>query len=284
MTGRNSNSEPPRTLEHICGELSLAIQNRTAGMLEIGRLLNEAKDLIDEHGAWLPFLKRHRIEERTAQRYMRAAKWAADWTGKSDNLSDFDLGLITPQAIYALSSGKFSDDVVEHVISAAQHRHVGIADVQQIAKAGTKATLLREIKAEQEAKAEAEIAERLAQATAAGFETIEAYDAAADAENAAAIKAMEQSLQEYAEREAVEEAEAEAILDGGPDPGRPPTPEPIVASSERFHLSTFENAIVTLKTIMTKPLDTFTAAKVSLDDVDQVARFLDAVCQRRRAA
>jgi len=121
-----------RTLEQIGFDLSHAIQNRTTGMLHIGRLLNEAKELA-AHAEWLPFLKLHRIEVRSAQRYMKAASWA---DSKYDNLSYFDFGRITPQAIYALASGKYADDVVEQVISAAQHRHIGMADVKAIAKIG----------------------------------------------------------------------------------------------------------------------------------------------------
>lgn len=55
-----------------------------------------------------------------------------------------------------------------------------------------------------------------------------------------------------------------------------------MASSQQFHLSTFQNASVMLKSIMTKPFASFTAAKVSPGDIDQVVRFLiDVVGQRK---
>jgi hypothetical protein len=129
-----------RTLADIGIELGYAIRNRTAGMLQVGQLLNEAKDSA-EHGEWLPFLKLHRIEERSAQRYMKAATWV---DAKSDTVSYLDFGQIAPKAIYELASGKYADDVVEQVISAAQHRHIGIADVKAIAKIGEKAPILRD--------------------------------------------------------------------------------------------------------------------------------------------
>ena len=141
-----------RTLEDIGIDLSHAIQNRTAGMLDIGQLLNEAKLRLTEHGTWLPFLKRYRIEPRSAQNYMKASAWADT---KSETVSYFELSKIAPKVIYALASGKYSDDVVEQVISAAQHRHIGLKDVQAIAKIGEKAPILREIKAAQDAEAEA---------------------------------------------------------------------------------------------------------------------------------
>ena len=57
----------PRTLVNVQQELSVALQNRTSGMLAVGRLLNEAKALVD-HGAWLPWLRRHTaLPARTAQ-------------------------------------------------------------------------------------------------------------------------------------------------------------------------------------------------------------------------
>ena len=46
------------------------------------------------------------------------------------------------------------------MISAAQTRHVGINDVKAIAKIGEKAAILLEIKAAEDAKAEAEKAEQ----------------------------------------------------------------------------------------------------------------------------
>jgi hypothetical protein len=46
-----------RTLADIEQDLSYALQRKTDNMLEIGRLLNEAKDRA-EHGEWLPWLRR----------------------------------------------------------------------------------------------------------------------------------------------------------------------------------------------------------------------------------
>ena len=109
--------------------------------------------------------------------------------------------------------------------------------MSDIAKRGARAAILKEIEADQKAEAEAREADRVEQ------------QAAQDAR-----RAEWEAQQAEAERE---RAEAEAILDGGPYPGLPQAPEPIEASSEAFHVTTFENAIDRLRSVMTKPLSTF---------------------------
>jgi hypothetical protein len=110
-----------RTLMEIGDELGAAIRYRTGGMLKIGRLLNEAKDLLIEHGDWLKYLNLYRIKPRSAQRYMIAATWA----DKLTNTTVTDVfERITADAIYEMASGKkkpkYSDDVIEQVIEADQ--------------------------------------------------------------------------------------------------------------------------------------------------------------------
>src|SRR5271169_5262248 len=148
-----SNSQ--RTLADVELDLSEALRRKTGGMLEIGRLLNEAKDLI-EHGQWLSWLRRYTaLTSRSAQRYMKAASWAD--ARKSDTVSLFDLQHLSPRAIYALASGKYDDEVVELVLSAAAtaQRHLNETDVSDIAKRGARAAILKEIEADQKAEAEA---------------------------------------------------------------------------------------------------------------------------------
>jgi hypothetical protein len=118
-----------RTLEEIGVDLSNALRNRTMDMLSAGRFLNEAREVAD-HGTWLPFLKLHRIDERSARRYMTGAAWCDAKSGNSPDSAFYLFGQITPQAIYALASGKYADDVVEQVISAAQYRHIGTEENQ----------------------------------------------------------------------------------------------------------------------------------------------------------
>lgn len=74
-----------------------ALQRGLEHALAAGKLLREAKDQVP-HGQWLLWLREHvRIPERTAQRYMAVAPYAADI--KSDKLADLTgdvLDALTP--------------------------------------------------------------------------------------------------------------------------------------------------------------------------------------------
>jgi hypothetical protein len=252
-------------------------------MLWAGRLLNEAKDLL-KHGEWNSWLRRHTaLSTRTAQRYMRAATWA---DAKNDTVSHLDLEHLSPKAIYLLASGRFDDETVKRVLDAATAatRHINESDVNEIARKGDRASILRGIAADQKAEAEAKAAHlrSLAEADAArqlelakaeGFETVEAWEAAIQVERAKREAAWEA-------QQAKERAALEAILDGGPDPDLPPPPEPVAASSETFHVATLERSVDMLRSVMTKPLSPFASAKLSPSDIKQVAAFLLAVAEQ----
>jgi hypothetical protein len=122
----------------------------------------------------------------------------------------------------------------------------------------------------------------------AGACTTEAVAAVADCApdgRAETARAARQAQEAKAERE---RAEAETILDGGPDPDLPPASEPIVASSEAFHVVTFEKAIGMLRSVETKPASMFGSAKISPNDIEQITAFLQEVAkqiaEKRRAA
>ena len=72
----------------------------------------------------------------------------------------------------------------------------------------------------------------------------------------------------------------EAILDRGPDPDLPPPSEPVVASSEAFHVVTFEKAIGMLRSVETKPASMFGSAKISPNDIEQITGFLQEVAKQ----
>ena len=168
----------PRTLVNVQRELSVALQHKTRDMLKIGSLLNEAKTFV-EHGEWLPWLRRHTaLTKRSAQNYMKAAAWADALDLKNAGAALFEpvLDHLSLEAILVLASGKFSAEIVEQVLAAAatRQRHIGEADVREIAKAGAKAAILQGIEADQKAEAEAEAARLLSLAKAKGFDTWEA--------------------------------------------------------------------------------------------------------------
>jgi hypothetical protein len=258
-----------RTLADVQADLSLVLQRKTCDMVWVGRLLNEAKSLV-EHGEWLGWLRRYTaLSARSAQNYMKAAAFADAIADKSETVSHLHLHFLSPRALYLLASGKYSTKIVERVLDAARaaQRHINESDVKEIARVGANAAILRGIEADQ--KAESEAARLLSLAKADGFETVDAWEVARDADRVAARQAQEAK----AERE---RAEAEAILDGGP-PDLPPASEPVLASPAASHVATFERAVRMLREIETKPLRTFATANVSRDVLRQIARFLDAV-------
>jgi hypothetical protein len=257
----------PRTLVNVQRELSVALQHKTGDMLKIGSLLNEAKTFV-EHGEWLPWLRRHTaLPARTAQQYMAAATWA---DAKNATAAYLNLDYLSPGAIYALASRRYTDETVERVLdaAAAARRHINEFDVKEIAKTGAKAAILQGIEADQKAAAEGAVEP----------------EASCEADRVK-WEAAQQAEEAEAERK---KAEAEAFLDRGPDPDLPPPSEPVVASSETFHVVTFEKAIGMLRSIMTKPLSTFASAKISPNDIEQITALLQGVAkqiaEKRRAA
>jgi hypothetical protein len=193
-----------------------------------------------------------------AERYMRAAEW-----GKARGVTFDTVSNLAPKAIYALATRKYSKAVVDMVMAAAQCRPIAESDVLAIAKSGDKAVIFREIAAEQKAEEKA----RQVEARAAA-----AQNAERDAERAAQWAALQE-----AERAA--QQQAEDILDGGGPDDLPPAPEPAVATPQ----ATFDNAVEMLRSVMTKPLATFAAARTSSDDLERVAQFLSDVIERRNA-
>jgi hypothetical protein len=259
--------QQPRALKDIESELSLALCNKTFNMLHVGRLLNEAKDVV-EHGEWLPWLRRHTaLSPSSAQNYMKAAAWVDD---KFPTVGNLGIAHLSPGAIYALASGKHGPETVERVLDAAATatRHLNELDVREIAKRGAKATILQEIEADQRAQAEAEAKAKAAQEVAlAEWEAVRQAELAKD-------------KQKW--------DEVDRILDDGPDPELPPPPEPVAASSETFHVATLERAVGMLRSVMTKPLSTFASANLSPNDIEQITAFLQEVAkqiaEKRRAA
>jgi hypothetical protein len=269
-----------RTLQEIGLDLSHTIQNKTAGMLRTGQLLNEARESA-EHTEWLPFLKLHRIEARSAQNYMKAAAWADT---KCETVSYFELSKIAPKAIYELARGKYTDDVVKLVLWAAEHRHIGLKDLQSIAKTGEKAAILREIRRELKLEAEAK---RLAEAKEAGFDTVEEYEADIAAKKK---EAQEKRKQERAEKKSAkqddaedEEGDDEKKDDEDAEEKDDDAEDTEEASPAQLRaISDFDKAVEILRKVMTKSLAVFDDTKTPTDVTDEVSRFLDEVSQRKK--
>jgi hypothetical protein len=114
-----------RSLSTIVGEIRKTLRNDIGNIIKRGDLLLEAKDQLG-HGEWLPWLEENfDMEERTAQRAMAAAKFAA----KYDNLLDLRL---TKSALYELSTGDYPSKVIKAVLKEAASKQVNDWRIDEI--------------------------------------------------------------------------------------------------------------------------------------------------------
>jgi Protein of unknown function (DUF3102) len=102
------NARPLATIE---AALEASFKRETKNIVEIGGLLTEAKEQLDSHGQWLPWLKAkfpHAI--RTAQNYMAAHRLAAKYA----TVAHLNLA---PSALYALA--QYDHDNKTEVVTVA---------------------------------------------------------------------------------------------------------------------------------------------------------------------
>jgi hypothetical protein len=115
---------PNRTIDIITSELRLALRRGTADILDIGRLLVEAKEKMP-HGEWLPWLKGEvSLSERSAQKYIKAADYAAKYELGADlNLS--------PSALFLISRYD-QREIADAIVAAAKEKHLGCDQAKEI--------------------------------------------------------------------------------------------------------------------------------------------------------
>jgi hypothetical protein len=111
---------PKRRLSAIAADLRKALRREATDIVDIGRLLVEAKEQV-AHGDWLPWLQREfSLSERSAQKYMRAHRFVTEY--ESD--SYFNL---SQSALYWLSEPRqdfFSPTTVKAILQEAKHRRI----------------------------------------------------------------------------------------------------------------------------------------------------------------
>jgi hypothetical protein len=113
-----------RELSVIADEIRVNLKRETAAIITTGGLLIEAQKQVD-HGEWLPWLKREfSLSERSAQRYMRAFKFAV----KYDTVADLNM---SPTALYLLTEKEddFPPAVIHGLFRQATKGRVGKDDV-----------------------------------------------------------------------------------------------------------------------------------------------------------
>ena len=115
---------PNRTIDVITGELHVVLKRDTANILTIGGLLAEAKGKM-QHGEWLPWLKKElSMSERSAQKYVKAADFAAKYELSAD-LS------LSPSVLFLISRYD-QREIAEAVIKAARDKHLGYDHAKEI--------------------------------------------------------------------------------------------------------------------------------------------------------
>jgi hypothetical protein len=150
-----------RELAVIAAELQGALKRETADIIAIGALLNEAQEQLD-HGEWLEWLRTHfGSSPRTAQNYMRAAKFAA----KNETVAHLKL---RPSCIYRISGDDpydlYGRKAIKAIFKAAETEWITGDRAEQIAKsllpppAPPSKEALAAIEAAEKARLEAEAA------------------------------------------------------------------------------------------------------------------------------
>jgi hypothetical protein len=120
-----------RALSKIETDLEGEFKREAESPIKIGRLLIKAKELLDDHGEWLPWLGNHFPHvARTAQRYMSAAEFA----DKYDTVSHLQ---VTPGALYALAAADSEDNraLIEAALREAESKWIDQKRVVEILRA-----------------------------------------------------------------------------------------------------------------------------------------------------
>jgi hypothetical protein len=207
-------------------------------------LLREAR-LQLRHGAFLPWIKAEfDFSIRTAQNYTRAHKFAA----KNATVAHLETSQLTPTALYHLSEVLFeygwkeSKNALALVLKEASEKRVTRDRAEEIIQTEWD----RELAEEPEPNP----------APLVGEEDVEA--------------------ESESEEVSPETIEAEAIIAAGSELP-PPTPTPQSSPLDRAVLTTFEEAIQSLKGVMTKPALEFKPSYFTAADLTTVAEFLKEV-------
>jgi hypothetical protein len=148
---RVAESGANRTLAVIADELRIALKSETANIIRIGDLFVEAKRKV-KRGRWIPWLKQEfSMSDRTAQKYMKAAKFVAKYELGSDlNLSPSALYLLSEDASWRAFTKEERERITAAVLEAAASERIEQERAQEIID-----QILEEIAAADTAKREA---------------------------------------------------------------------------------------------------------------------------------
>jgi hypothetical protein len=182
---KSNNKTAVRELSAIVNDLKTELRAESESILNAGRLLIEAKEQI-KHGEWLRWLEREfDLSDRTAQNYMRAARFWLKYATVSDLVVLWGAAEnLSPSALYTISEEMplYTPEAIAAILKEAEGKRIDEDRAWEIADS---------LRPEEELLPDTE---------------------------------LEPELQTDEEAEAEDEAEAEAmaILDG-PPPELPPT-------------------------------------------------------------
>jgi hypothetical protein len=258
---KTDDARADRMLAMIAGELHAIFKRGTADVIQVGRLLLQAKMKLG-HGRFLPWLKKEfSLSDKSAERYMAAHKFMTNVAAplrKFDKMSNLKL---RPSAIYELdemhSRGTVTEADVVTILNEAAKNWVGSERLREILKSCRPDEAAPETTggAEPEVTAAAEITGEAM--------TGEATDAAASTEPAG-------------------EETGEAGDGAGKQPTEMPPDNPPPSAKDERNLASFAASILTLKRLATGSLEKYVATDVETADLETVANFVRAVADLKK--
>jgi hypothetical protein len=257
-----------RALKLIENDLQTALHNRTKNVLHIGALLLEAKNRM-EHGEWLPWLQvQTGFSERSAQRYMTAARYAKKYA----TVADLKL---RPSALYYLAEHGIESKVRKAIFAEGKKRWLDQEAIYEI-----------ELSFAPEPEQEPEQYETFTCPIANDEETtrdvLERLGGIAIEFQGDQVKcSLPVGRAQQAQERLAEAAEIAALLDGD-GPALPPVTPAITGSPKDEAIDVqYKQAVETLSRLATKPPDRWTGL-LPVEQVQRVADMLRAIVERGR--
>jgi hypothetical protein len=254
-----------RSLETISGDLLRALRSEAKSVVKVGLLLIEAKEQLDEHGAWLSWLaKNFPGSVRSAQAYMSVGRLAIKYA----KLAHLDFTASAPYALAAIDNGAQPEDanaIVEAVLLEAKTGRVNAERVEEIAEA-----YWRRVEAER--AAEDEDAEEEVEAEGEDIEEPPPGAEGCSPPNGDAGKEPPP---------VPPEGEDPAGVDP-PDDSRPPPPPPSLTPKQQALILQFEGFTKGLAGLAARPARGFVASAIPTDVLENVISFVTRILEERR--
>ena len=243
-----------RPLKTIAADIATALRHEVRGVVEIGRLLDEAKEQLDEHGRWLPWLRDNfPCSVRTAQNYMAASALAAKYATVAHLR-------LTVQGLYALveADRDGNAEAVKAALSEAKDKWVDDDRVREIIAS------LRPLPEEP--------------SSAEGGDEAPPPEAAKDAAQPSDEAGDETPEPDAEGGDDRPKGEPEPTPD---DDRPPPTPSPSLTPKQAAQLSKFEAAAKELLGLAARSAREFLTTAISDFDLKTAAEFLQQVAREK---